>query len=87
MEPEPSTKMPADNQHPDEKPSQLRFVRPAHLVMFANVVCDPPLGQVTVISAEQNTVCLLSKTTYSFLILLTSLGYFHGISGVWKVLP
>lgn len=31
------------------KPFQLTFVRPAQMMLFANVVCYPPLGQPTVI--------------------------------------
>ena len=42
----------------DGRPFQLKFVRAAQMMMFANVICDPPFGQVTVISPEQTTVCL-----------------------------
>lgn len=31
------------------KPFQLKFVRPAQMLFFANAVCDPPLGQATVV--------------------------------------
>ena len=31
------------------KPFQLKFVRPGQMLLFANVVCDPPLGQTTVV--------------------------------------
>jgi len=31
------------------KPFQLKFVRPAQMLLFANAVCDPPLGQATVV--------------------------------------
>ena len=31
------------------KPFQLKFVRPAEMLLFANIVCDPPLGQSTVV--------------------------------------
>ena len=31
------------------KPFQLKFVRPGQMLLFANAVCDPPLGQVTVV--------------------------------------
>lgn len=41
----------------NSKASQLKFVRPAHLTMFANVVCDPPLGQTAVIPFQQRSVC------------------------------
>lgn len=35
------------------KPFQLKFVRPAQMLLFANAVCDPPLGQATVIPFGQ----------------------------------
>lgn len=38
------------------KPFQLGFVRPAQMMMFAKIVCDPPLGQVTVIPHHQKAV-------------------------------
>jgi len=37
----------------DGKPFQLKFVRAAQMMMFANVICDPPLGQATVIPYDQ----------------------------------
>ncbi|SLM37360.1 Glycosyl hydrolases 36 [Lasallia pustulata] len=37
-------------------PFQLGFVRPAQMMMFAKVVCDPPLGQFTVIPHHQKAV-------------------------------
>lgn len=40
----------------DEKPFQLKFVRAAQMLLFANATCDPPLGQITVIPPEQNIV-------------------------------
>lgn len=40
----------------DGKPFQLKFVRAAQMMMFANVVCDPPLGQATVIPYDRATV-------------------------------
>ena len=46
------------NHDENPKPSQLKFLRPAHLMMFANVVCDPPLGHVTVMPPLQRSVCL-----------------------------
>lgn len=35
------------------KPFQLKFVRPAQMLLFANAVCDPPLGLATVIPHGQ----------------------------------
>ncbi|KAL9127597.1 MAG: hypothetical protein Q9217_003555 [Psora testacea] len=50
------------------KPSQLKFVRPADMLLFANAVCDPPLGQSTVIPHEQQTVnfTVLLESSRSF---------------------
>lgn len=31
------------------KPFQLKFVRAAQMHLFANAVCDPPLGSSTVV--------------------------------------
>ena len=31
------------------KPFQLKFVREAQMQLFANAVCDPPLGTTTVV--------------------------------------
>jgi hypothetical protein len=31
----------------EERPSQINFVRAAQMSLFANVMCWPPLGQVT----------------------------------------
>lgn len=39
------------------KPFQLKFVRPAQMMLFANVICDPPFGQVTVVPFDQHVVC------------------------------
>lgn len=49
----------------DNKPFQLKFVRPAQMMLFANVICDPPFGQITVISPDKQIVwphCVLSLT-------------------------
>ena len=45
----------------DSKPFQLKFVRAAQMLLFSNVLCDPPLGQATVVPFEQNTVGLQVK--------------------------
>lgn len=41
------------------KPFQLTFVRPAQMMLFANVVCHPPLGQATVVREDgaETKVC------------------------------
>lgn len=38
------------------KPFQLKFVRPGQMLLFANILCDPPLGQTTVIPIHQHAV-------------------------------
>jgi len=38
------------------KPFQLRFIRPAEMLMFAKAVCDPPLGQATTVPFGQQSV-------------------------------
>ena len=40
----------------DGKPFQLKFVRPAQMQLFSRAICDPPLGQATVIPAHQLAV-------------------------------
>ena len=37
---------------------QLKFVRAAQMILFSNVVCDPPFGQVTVIPHRQAAASL-----------------------------
>ena len=73
------------NTDENSKPSQLKFLRPAHLMMFANVLCDPPLGQTTVIPFQQRSVCLSScqgckqpRWRPNFRLTLRMLGHFHG---------
>jgi len=40
------------------KPFQLKFVRPGQMLLFANILCDPPLGRATVIPHHQHAVRL-----------------------------
>ena len=40
----------------DGKPFQLKFIRKSQMLMFANAVCDPPLGQATVVPKDQHAV-------------------------------
>jgi hypothetical protein len=42
------------------RPSQIKFVRPAQMELFAKIVAFPPLGQLTVIAQEQREVRMLS---------------------------
>ena len=48
---------------------QLTFQRPAQMLLFAGVSCDPPLGQSTVIPYDQNevkfTVAVESSVSFS----------------------
>lgn len=47
------------------KPFQLKFVRPAQMLLFANAVCDPPLGQSTVVPYGE-TVRAIGHVTSSY---------------------
>ena len=38
------------------EPFKLKFNRPAAMLLFSNAICDPPLGQSTVVPYEQQTV-------------------------------
>ncbi|KAL9611883.1 MAG: hypothetical protein Q9167_003497 [Letrouitia subvulpina] len=51
----------------DEK-YQLKFVRAAQMLLFANAICDPPLGQITVVPPNQNIVefTVLLESSKSF---------------------
>lgn len=40
------------------KPFQLKFVRAAQMELFANIICNPPLGQSTVIPHDRDAVRL-----------------------------
>ena len=42
------------------KPFQLKFVRVAQMQLFANAICDPPLGTTTVVPYGK-TVPLMSS--------------------------
>jgi hypothetical protein len=47
---------------------QLTFLRPAEMLMFATVSCDPPLGQTTVVPAGTDEVrfIVLVESSISF---------------------
>ncbi|KAI4111548.1 MAG: hypothetical protein LQ339_000419 [Xanthoria mediterranea] len=53
---------------PHEKPSQLKFVRVAQMLLFSNALCDPPLGQTTVLKSSQDSVkfTVLLESSKSF---------------------
>lgn len=40
-------------QHPDKSKSQVKFIRPAQMSLFADITCYPPLGQVTYVRRIQ----------------------------------
>ncbi|MCJ1353398.1 MAG: hypothetical protein MMC33_003384 [Icmadophila ericetorum] len=50
------------------KPFQLKFVRAAQMELFANIICDPPLGQSTVIPHNREAVnfTVLIESSISF---------------------
>ena len=54
------------------KPFQLKFVRPAQMLLFANAVCDPPLGQATVIPFGQKVCFSLQCNIFTANHLLNS---------------
>lgn len=43
------------------KPFQLKFVRPPDMLLFANSICEPPLGQATVVPHGQQSVRLATR--------------------------
>lgn len=52
------------------RPSQIRFIRPAQMEIFAKLVCFPPLGQLTVIGRKQREVRARKTREVSFLLSL-----------------
>ena len=53
---------------PHEKPSQLKFVRVAQMLLFSNALCDPPLGQTTVLKSSQDSVGFSQSSLHLCLI-------------------
>ncbi|MCJ1471972.1 hypothetical protein MMC13_000616 [Lambiella insularis] len=53
-------------------PFQLKFVRAAQMIMFASVICEPPLGQTTVISHDQANCSHLCIFKAEFTVLIES---------------
>ncbi|KAI4179906.1 MAG: hypothetical protein L6R41_007565, partial [Letrouitia leprolyta] len=53
---------------PIGKPFKLRFVRAAQMLLFSKALCDPPLGQVTVVPSHQQTIkfTVLLESSRSF---------------------
>ncbi|KAL8670601.1 MAG: hypothetical protein Q9168_004875, partial [Polycauliona sp. 1 TL-2023] len=52
----------------EEKPSQLKFVRVAQMLLFSSALCDPPLGQTTILKSDQDSVkfTVLLESSKSF---------------------
>ncbi|KAI9729542.1 MAG: hypothetical protein M1834_006738 [Cirrosporium novae-zelandiae] len=51
-----------------QKPSQIKFVRPGQMIIFAGLISDPPLGHTRVISSSQQEVrfTVLLRSSRSF---------------------
>lgn len=49
-----------------EKTFQLKFVRAAQMRLFANVVCDPPLGSTTVVPFGETVLFVPLREPTSF---------------------
>ncbi|KAL8979550.1 MAG: hypothetical protein Q9205_005139 [Flavoplaca limonia] len=51
-----------------DKPSQLKFVRVAQMLLFSNALCDPPLGQTTIVKSDQDSIkfTVLLESSKSF---------------------
>ena len=43
------------------KPFQLKFVRAAQMQLFANAICDPPLGSTTVVPYGETVLVISLK--------------------------
>lgn len=69
------------------KASQLKFVRVAQMLLFSNVLCDPPLGQETVIPADQDAVGHYITIYIESLSEPCSSGPIHRVAGVKQVFP
>lgn len=66
------------------KPSQLKFVRVAQMLLFSNALCDPPLGQTTVLKSHQDTVG--SSPSCLDLFSIAFPGQVYGPTGVQQVI-
>ncbi|KAL8934159.1 MAG: hypothetical protein Q9216_006045, partial [Gyalolechia sp. 2 TL-2023] len=54
--------------NPHGKPFKLRFVRAAQMLLFSSALCDPPLGQATVVPFNDQTIkfTILLESSRSF---------------------
>ncbi|KAL8883229.1 MAG: hypothetical protein Q9192_007337, partial [Flavoplaca navasiana] len=52
----------------DKPSSQLKFVRVAQMLLFSNALCDPPLGQTTIVKSDQDSIkfTVLLESSKSF---------------------
>ncbi len=66
-------------------PFQLKFVRAAQMLLFSNALCDPPLGQTTVINSNQDVVGFSPSSSSLSLFSVVVSDYIHGITGVEQV--
>ena len=70
----------------NDRPSQLKFVRVAQMLLFSNALCDPPLGQTTIVKSDQDSVGLsisLSLRMFS----IASTDQIYSPFGVEQVIP
>ena len=68
-----------------DKPSQLKFIRVAQMLLFSNALCDPPLGQTTIVKSDQDSVglSLVSPDVLS----VASTDQIYSPVGVEQVIP
>ena len=70
----------------DGKEFQLKFVRAAQMILFANIVCDPPLGQTTVVPHGRDAVRLFVSAQW-LIPYLPCLGKIHRFGRVKCIIP
>ncbi|PGH14075.1 hypothetical protein AJ80_06079 [Polytolypa hystricis UAMH7299] len=96
--PDPRTQDETIAEHAQQKrPSQIKFVRPAQMGLFANVTCWPPLGQVTFLKRAKNQTGSGSTDKLRFTVVLQSarslpeqpwdVSIWHNVKGDWEALP
>lgn len=67
-----------------DKPSQLKFVRVAQMLLFSNALCDPPLGQTTIVKSDQDSVGL--SLSYPNVFSIVSTDKIYSLVGVEQVI-
>ena len=79
-----------------DKPSQVKFVRPAQMALFANIISYPPLAQVTVLPTTKKEVSqhqsprnrqAFRNLLYQVSRLTIILGYFYSHHRVKQDIP